>query len=57
MGELRLAELSPEGGCMNQPNEKPKYEPVMDFSRAAKQKRGLEKVAELREKLGLKRPE
>lgn len=36
-------------------NEKQKYEPVMDFSRAAKQKRGLEKLAELREKLGLKK--
>ena len=36
-------------------NDKPKHEPVMDFSRAAKQKRGLEKLAELREKLGLKK--
>lgn len=40
---------------MNQPKEKQKYEPVMDFSRAAKQSKGLEKIAELREKLGLKK--
>ena len=40
---------------MNQPNEKPKNEPVMDFSRAVKHSKGLEKIAELREKFGLKR--
>lgn len=36
-------------------NEKPKYEPVVDFNRAAKRKHGLEKLAELREKFGLKK--
>lgn len=35
-------------------NDKPKCEPVVDFNRAAKRKHGLDKLAELREKFGLK---
>lgn len=40
---------------MNMPNEKTKNEPVMDFSRAAKQSKGLERIAELRNRFGLKK--
>ena len=33
----------------------PKQAPLVDFNRAAKRKHGLEKLAELREKFGLKK--